>query len=778
MKNNLLRNLLKLSNPVETDRFINISFGILILLLMLTVLLTGGIFMTNVMNKEEDKLSHIITEVLAKSISKVSFSGKYHARLLVEEIIKEQPSIKYLLVSNTQGIILAHSNPERNDKPINPSTKKIIEQLIQKPQIYTRHFIINDEPIREVSLAYRGGYKNEIIGVIQVGLSTKNRDKSLKMGIFYLTILIIILLLIGIIATHYISSFIIKPIKELANDMSTTLQAIPDLLFELDINGKYIQIMTNKEELLIDARKNLLNKTVTEALPKEAAKIVIKALQEADIKGDSYGHEIVLPIEQQSFWFELSVAKKKPFNVTQKNFTGSRFIVLSRDITQRKKYEKEINELAHIDTLTGLANRYSLEIQLEQALLCAKRNHKKIAVMFIDMDKFKDINDTLGHNLGDSFLKETAKRISRCVRKSDITGRLGGDEFIVVLTDIKSNFNASYLANKILKKLSLPYEIDGHHIFSSCSIGISYYPGDGNNSEKLMKSADMAMYHAKTEGRNNFQFFSSLMTVDNERRIKLEAELHLAIETNQFELYYQPQISTTTQEICGAEALIRWNHPEQGLISPVDFISIAEESGLILPIGKWVIQQAFKQKSLWEKQGISGVKMSLNISAHQLHSADLVIFIQELFEKYQLQGFNIEIEVTESVAMNNPQYAIKILNAIRALGIDLAIDDFGTGYSSLAYLKRLPIQTLKIDREFIRDIETDANDAAISSATIALAHALDLKVVAEGVETLQQQQFLKNENCDILQGYLYGKPMSNKDFIQFHHDFKHREWQD
>jgi diguanylate cyclase (GGDEF)-like protein len=769
--NTLLR-FLQSSSPIETDRHINFAFGLLILSLMLIVLFSGGFYVTNVMNKEENQLSQIITAVLAKSISKVSFSGKYHARLLVEEIKNDLPDIKYLLVADKKGLILAHSNPKKNNQIVDKLTQKIITSVIKKNGVYTRHLTKNAETIREVSLTYKGGYNNAVIGVIQVGLSTQSRNKDLYQGILYLLLLVMVLLFVGTIATRYISSLVIKPIKQLANDMSATLLAIPDLLFELDINGKYLQVMTSKKELLADTRERLLNKTVQEVLPYEAAKVILNALQEADIKGESYGHEIMLLLNNKPYWFELSIAKKQPLKLKQNNHSElSSFIVLSRDISQRKQDEKEIFHLAHIDKLTGLANRFSLESRLEQAIFSSQRNKDELAIMFIDMDQFKDINDTLGHHIGDFFLKEIALRLQRCLRKSDIVGRLGGDEFIVVLTDIRTRFYTNDIAEKIITSLFQPYQIEKHQIHSSCSIGISFFPADGNNVEQLMKSADTAMYHAKSEGRNNFQFFSSIMTKENENRIKLVTDLRHAIEEEQFQLYYQPQICTISQQICGVEALIRWNHPQQGLVSPLSFIPIAEESGLIIPIGNWVIEEAFRQKAIWETQDISGIKMSINLSAHQLYSAGLVTFISSLLEKYQLQGFHIEMEITESVAMDKPEQAIKILNAIRALNISLAIDDFGTGYSSLAYLKRLPIQTLKIDREFIRDIETDSNDAAISSATIALAHSLGLNVVAEGVENLHQKQFLVDKNCDVIQGYYYGKPMSNEEFIEFYNNF-------
>jgi len=746
----------------QADKYINLSFGALILTLMMTVLVAGVTYVWDVMHTEEQRLSNIITEILAKSASKVSFSGKYHSRLLLQEIIKEQPSITYVLLADSQGKILAHSNPKFNDKNLQYPNRKTLQNILLNDVSHSRHLKLNNESIREVTLSYKAGYNNSVSGIIQVGLSTQRRDDALQQGLLSIAFLVIILLIFGIFITRRISNFFGNPVKELANDLVATLQAIPDLLFELDKNGRYIQVLSHQEELQTRSRQRLLGRSIAEVFPEHAAETIFDSLRQAETNGESHGHQIELYIDEEKHWFELSVAKK-----TNHDPEKSTFIVLSRDITERKAAEKQLNYLAHFDPLTNLLNRFSLESRLEQALFSAQRKGEQIAVLFIDMDRFKDINDTLSHTIGDQFLIEIARRLNQTARKSDIVARLGGDEFILVLTDIGTDLQAGHIADSILHSLSEPYKIDDHEIHSSTCVGISLYPFDGLTPEQLMKCADTAMFHAKEHGRNNYQFFSSAMTTRTENRIQLETDLHNALEKGQFELYYQPQIASQNDSLCGVEALIRWVHPEKGMISPIAFIPAAEESGLIEPIGTWVMDEACRQMASWKRLGLNNIRMSINLSAKQLKSSQLIEIVQSTLRKHGLEGTELELEITESVAMHNPEQAIKTLEELRALGIFLAIDDFGTGYSSLSYLKRLPIQTLKIDREFIRDIESDQNDASISAATIALAHTLGLKVVAEGVETCGQRDLLLAKQCDVFQGYFYGKPMPAEELFNY-----------
>ena len=430
------------------------------------------------------------------------------------------------------------------------------------------------------------------------------------------------------------------------------------------------------------------------------------------------------------------------------------------DIREQKATEERIRRIAYHDSLTGLPNRLHLSAALEQALNQAQRSGTEVALLFIDMDRFKLINDTLGHQVGDELLVEVAQRLKACVRESDIVARQGGDEFVVAITGLSEDLAATAVVGKILASLGQPYLIGQRVLHSSPSIGISIYPVDGTDATTLMKHADAAMYHAKDLGRNQVQYFKAELNAQAQRRLELETDLRGALAAQQFELHYQPKWCTKSQRISGVEALLRWHHPRLGLVPPLSFIPLAEETGLIDSIGQWVLEQACGQLAAWRDAGIVGLSMSINLSAHQLRSAQLLPSVRALLERFALQEDEIEFEITESVAMTNPAQAIELLRALRALGVRLAIDDFGTGYSSLAYLKHLPIQCLKVDKGFVRDIETDSNDAAICAATIALAHQLGLEVVAEGVETQAQSDFLtKLHHCDQLQGYLIGRPM-------------------
>ncbi|HET6718678.1 MAG TPA: EAL domain-containing protein, partial [Rhodocyclaceae bacterium] len=451
-------------------------------------------------------------------------------------------------------------------------------------------------------------------------------------------------------------------------------------------------------------------------------------------------------------WLNISAVRDVAGKVS--HYVGS-FI----DTSERKATEEKIHFLAHHDPLTGLFNRSSLDSRLDQAVLSARRDKTRLAVMFIDLDRFKNINDSLGHHVGDELLRVVAHRLSACVRASDIVARLGGDEFVVVLAGLDDPMAAASVAEKIVGSLGQPYPIGNRELHTSSSLGIAVFPDDGEDPATLMKNADAAMYHAKQQGRNGYRFFSATMSADAEERLALEHELHAAIGKRELVVHYQPQVAARSGQLIGFEALVRWQHPQRGLIPPLKFIPIAEEAGLIDEIGRWVLAEACRQLAAWRADGFAAaVRMAVNLSAHQLRSPSLIDDVRQVFNDNGLGDGDLELEVTESAAMHNPEQAIERLRRLRDLGVHLAIDDFGTGYSSLAYLKLLPIHVLKLDRAFVRDIEIDDNDAAISSATISLAHSLGLQVVAEGVETPGQQDFLVARGCDFLQGYRFGKP--------------------
>jgi len=390
-----------------------------------------------------------------------------------------------------------------------------------------------------------------------------------------------------------------------------------------------------------------------------------------------------------------------------------------------------------------------------------------MAVMFMDMDRFKLVNDTLGHQAGDEMLIEIAKRIRQNTRESDIAARIGGDEFVLVLMDVSDALVVADMAQNLVDVLSRPYKLQGKSVNSSPSIGIAIYPQDGLMCDALMKNADSAMYHAKELGRNGYQFFTEALNQVAKERRELEHDLREALAHEQFTLVYQPQIDTKKQNIYGVEALIRWFHPTRGFVMPDVFIGIAEQSKLVVPLGNWVLEEACRQHQAWKKEFGQSVRIAVNISVQHLLSSDLVENIAILLRKYDVEVGKLSIEITETAAMIDPDLAISQLHAIRSLGVDLAIDDFGTGYSSLVYLKSMPIDTLKLDRTFVSEIGKHGHDAEICAATLALAHTLGLSVVGEGVETLDQQQFLMQRDCEVLQGYFYSRPLSVTDVEAF-----------
>ncbi len=488
-------------------------------------------------------------------------------------------------------------------------------------------------------------------------------------------------------------------------------------------------------------------------------------------------------IREQGFWLGEIWDRRKDGSVYPKLLSISlvrdaageilHHIGAFADISEQKEAEERIRHLALHDALTGLPNRFTLEGRLEQAIALARRENARLAVMFIDLDHFKMINDTLGHPVGDDLLVEVARRLRQSVRASDMVARLGGDEFVIVLTGDGVDLAAAHVAEKILMSIALPCRIDGHELHTTPSIGIAVFPNDGDSVEKLMKNADIAMYHAKSQGRANFQFFAGEMTRTAAERLLLENRLRKAIREHQFLLHYQPQIDMRNGRATGAEALVRWLHPDEGMIAPLKFIPVAEDTGLIVPLGEWILDEACRCVHGWRTQGIAGARMAINISAHQLRQKDFVARVAHALGENGLTGEDIELEITESLAMQDPDATIEILKALRKMGVQLAIDDFGTGYSSLSYLKLLPIHRLKLDRSFVMDIETDPNDAAICAATIALAHNLGLEVVAEGIETERQYDFLRELGCDYGQGYLLSRPQPEAEATAFVRDRWH-----
>jgi len=444
----------------------------------------------------------------------------------------------------------------------------------------------------------------------------------------------------------------------------------------------------------------------------------------------------------------------------------------AQDITARKQSEQEIHRLAYFDSLTGLPNRVLFKDRVEQALLHARRYRTTLATIFLDLDRFKVINDTLGHNTGDLLLKSVAERLAESVRHSDSVSRavdkeenhslarLGGDEFTVLLTNLRNVQDAGTVAYRIVESLAQPFTIEGREIFVTASVGIAIFPVDGDSVDDLLKNADSAMYHAKEQGRNNFQFYSSTLNAAANERVMLEGELRHALGREEFMVYYQPQVDLRTGGIIGAEALVRWQHPQRGLMPPAEFLPAAMDTGLIRAIDEWVLRTACRHNQAWQQRGKMPVRVSVNVSNSLFHGNTLVSVVEEALSQTGLTPACLELELTESIAMHNVDASIVMLTTLKAMGVQLSIDDFGTGYSSLSYLQRLPISTVKIDQSFIKEVLTEARPSPIVRAIIAMAHSLNLVVIAEGVEQEAQRILLLEQGCDHAQGYLFGQPMT------------------
>jgi diguanylate cyclase (GGDEF)-like protein len=437
---------------------------------------------------------------------------------------------------------------------------------------------------------------------------------------------------------------------------------------------------------------------------------------------------------------------------------------LQAEIAERRLADQRVVHMAHHDALTGLPNRTLFADRVAQAIAHAHRRGGKIAVLFLDLDRFKNVNDSLGHAIGDLLLTAVAERLAKCLRDEDTAARLGGDEFIISLPDVADAGEAARVAGRILAELAKPFTIAEHQLHADGSIGIAIYPGDGDSAETLMRNADTAMYHAKESGRANYQFFSAQMTERVSRRLSTETDLRRALEQGEFSLHYQPLIDLTGGRISGAEALLRWPQSDQSrVMSPTEFIPIAEDTGLIIPLGEWVLLDACAQAQAWQARH-PGLRIAVNLSARQFRQKDLVGMIERVLGETGLAPSLLELELTEGMLMHHAEETVAILRRLNEMGVHLAIDDFGTGYSSLSYLKRFPIHSLKIDRSFVRDISSDPDDAAIVTAIVAMARSLNLSVTAEGVETEEQAAFLRSLACHQAQGYHFGRPMPAAEF--------------
>jgi diguanylate cyclase (GGDEF)-like protein/PAS domain S-box-containing protein len=531
---------------------------------------------------------------------------------------------------------------------------------------------------------------------------------------------------------------------------------------------------------ITDARRHIVsvNPAFTDITGYERHEVIGKTAQMLSSGGydPAFYQSIWQTVDECGYWTGEIWARKKSgdlfmewLSISAIRGIGDRishYVTQGVDITNQKRADERIHYLAHYDSLTKLPNRTLLQDRIARAITAAERNNERVSVMFIDLDRFKNINDSLGHPVGDRLLQAVADRLRGCVRDNDTVARLGGDEFVVVLPETGSD-GASYVATKILTSLSGPYQVESFQLIITPSIGVSIFPEDGGDIETLIKNADAALYHAKDNGRNNYQFFTQEMNIAAYERISLENGLRLGIERGEFALHYQPQINASTGAVTALEALVRWNHPHWGLVPPSMFIHVAEDSGIVIPMGKWMLREACRQISQWQKSGFPQVPIAVNISAVQLRDKGFASYVQEVLAETGLPSNLLQLELTESILMQDESRSSPGIKELSALGVHLALDDFGTGYSSLTYLRRFPISKLKIDRSFIRNCAESSSDGAIVRAIINLAHSLGLRVIAEGVETEAQYRFVIDEGVDDIQGFYFSVPMGPEELMGF-----------
>ena len=550
----------------------------------------------------------------------------------------------------------------------------------------------------------------------------------------------------------------------------------PDIIYTLDHEGRFTFVNDRAQQLLSFSRDELLGKHYSVLIHDEDVKRANYVFNEA--RGDhrrSRNVELRLKSrhadgEARSFTHELM---RIPFSTNEKPKDGglsSRELFgtygIARDITDRKKADELITYQAYHDILTDLPNRVLFKDRLGLAVLQAKRNDSCLALLFIDLDRFKLVNDTLGHGIGDQLLQQTALRLKACLRSGDTLARLGGDEFTAVLPELNDRQDAVVIAEKFLECLRLPFQLAGQSLHISASIGIAIYPGDGESLDELIRNSDIAMYHTKAEGKNGHSFFDHSMLDASYKKIALEHSLRRALDLGELEMYYQPQVDVKTRKIIGAEALMRWNHPQRGLLSAGEFLPFSEENGLIIPISDWMLEAICLDLLDWNAVGGDCMRLSLNLSPQYLDRGDFFDKLKNALGRHHIAPTQIEVEVTENICIRNPQIAIEQLDKLCLLGVSVAIDDFGTGYSSLSYLHRFPIHTIKIDRSFVMKIQDDSSQFPVVLAIISIAKGLGLNLVAEGVETPAQERYLENSGCTTMQGFLYHQPLSQKRLVE------------
>lgn len=541
--------------------------------------------------------------------------------------------------------------------------------------------------------------------------------------------------------------------------LSSAMEKVADSIFITDASGVIEYINSAFEIITGYRREEAMGKTPRVIKSGKHDEQFYQQIWETLLRGEVYRNVFINRRKDGQLYHEAITITP----LTDEQGKVTHYIASGKDITENIQTQERLHHLAHHDVLTGLPNRMLFVERLKHALKRAEWRKRAVAVMFLDMDRFKIVNDTLGHEAGDRLLQAMAARLLGCVRDGDTVARFGGDEFAGFLNDVASPEDVAPIVAKFLAALAPPFVIDGHELFISGSIGISLYPDDGTDTQTLMKNADTAMYRAKQNGGNTSEFYHAGMNAHALARLNLETGLRRALERQEFVLHYQPQIDLKNGDVVGFEALIRWERAGSGLVSPVEFIPLLEETGLIVAVGEWMLRSACAQHHAWRAAGLPALRVAVNISGRQFDGKDLMQTLQRVMQVVPMPAEFLELEITESILMKNADTDIEALQALSAMGMRFAIDDFGTGYSSLTYLKRFPIDILKIDKAFVRDITTDADDAAIVSAIITMAHSLGIKTVAEGVESREQFELLREQGCDFAQGYYFSPPLPGEE---------------
>ncbi|ENH96095.1 PAS/PAC sensor-containing diguanylate cyclase/phosphodiesterase [Gracilibacillus halophilus YIM-C55.5] len=697
----------------------------------------------------------------------VSFADEDYMIALFQDISDKRQTENVLAYTNQQLESLFHFNPdlifmlntEGFFTNINPANEAILQY--SKQELITKRYIdlIHDTDISRAKEKFKQVLKNEIV---QLELKIYNKaNEIIEMDVTAVPVIIDeeITGVIGIARDITEQKQVKQQLETSEQRYRSLFENNIDAVLTLDLEGNFLYLNQATEALMGYKAEELLHTPFLPHIVPEMQSYTYQQYRKV-LRGHPIQYKTCMfHKNKQRVYLHVTVI---PIVINRK-VTGVHCI--GKDITENQHLEDQLNYMAYHDYLTELPNQHHFQFQLQALIEQSKLNDNQFALFFLDLDRFKNVNDSLGHEYGDLLLKKVANRLQQQLTATETVFRFGGDEFII-LQEETNDEKTNLLAQSLMDQLSQPYEIRGLDIVTTVSIGISMFPHDGDSRQSLVKKADNAMYHAKRSGKNMYQMYQESLGYQIYGNIELETLLRKALERNEFQLFYQPKVSGNTEEVIGVEALIRWNNREHGLISPGEFIRLAEESGLIIPIGKWVLYEACRQLKEWHANGYSSITVSVNLSMRQFHQSDLVTTVEQIIHETQIDPMYVELEITETMTMD-AEAALSILRDLKQIGVKISMDDFGTGYSSLSHLKRFPIDYLKIDQSFIRDIIIDKDNQDIVDTIIMLGHNLDMQIVAEGVETKEHVTYLRQHHCDILQGYYFSKPLTHEAFYEW-----------